>query len=138
MKKLYLLNLARSGFEGKNIKEFKDLAVYRLDLSGIQLDDSEISMLAEVTRGHTQILVINNNRKVTSEGFVELGYNTTLMMISIIGCTRITPADYSRFIQAHRLPIKIVDTRAAMRGNIKRARLAREVAEPLEEWAEEE
>ncbi len=138
LKRLYMLNLARSGFQGKNIKEFNDLKVYYIDLSGIQLDDSEIATLSEVTRGRTQMLAINNNRKVTAEGFVELGTNTNLMMISIIGCAHIKPTDYPRFIQAHRLPIKIVDTRAAMRGNIKRARLAREVAEPLEEWGEEE
>ncbi len=138
LKKLYFLNLARSGMQGENIKQFKNVQVYHIDLSGIQLDDSEISTLAEVTRGRLQMLLINHNRRITDKGFVELGRNTSLMMISIIGCTGIDRAAYSDFIQVHKLPVKIIDTNEHNRSNLRRLHQAKEKSTQLERLTDEE
>ncbi|MDZ4834139.1 MAG: protein kinase [Candidatus Melainabacteria bacterium] len=97
---LFHLGLEGSGFKTENFPKLSTVHLASLDLSNLNLTDSDLEKFCEVRVPGLETLLIKNNKEITDRGLLEVSRIKTLNNLHIHGCDKITKAGIDSFHDA--------------------------------------
>ncbi len=97
---LFHLGLSGSGFKLENLPKLSKVKMGQLDISNLNLKDSDLATIAANPIPGLITLNINNNKEVTDQGLLKIAGLKGLSSLHIVGCDKITKAGIASFHNA--------------------------------------